>query len=165
MRLLPFPCFLLGVSLWLASCGPGKETATTNPFPGSAEDQIVFLDYLVEGVEEESPRVTLHAIVLQPGTLKGASYQKEALVPEGGVQCVQRGAEGEVLHRLGLENPLTKRIEYVDEAGHFAQKTVMLDSAHLLIRTMLHPSTEEIILAGESWPVDAKTIYHRYPKQ
>ena len=165
MRQLPVCCFLVFLFLLLASCGPGKETVATDPFPVGAEAQMVFLDYLVEGVEGKSPRVTLQSIVFQPGTLKGVSYQREAVVPEGGVQCVQRGAEGEVLHRLGFENPLTKRIEYVDEEGHFAQKTVFLDSAHLLIRTMLHPSTEEIILAGEKWPVDAKTIYHRYPKQ
>ncbi|MEM1220616.1 MAG: hypothetical protein AAGH79_16965 [Bacteroidota bacterium] len=102
------------------------------------------MDYYVEAGRGLSPEVELRSIIFQAGSIKGEVFQTGMAVPEGGVQCLQRGEDGTILHQLVFENPLIKRVEFVNEQGDFEQKTIRLDSTHLLIRTMLHLVQEEL---------------------
>ena len=109
------------------AASPRLEAETTQP-------HILFVDILIEKNEDGEQEVRLHQLFLAEGRLK---RDEEGAEEKGDLLCSFFDAEGQLLKRKVVENPLFRRYEYIDdEERGFQQALVERDEGNLLVRTV-----------------------------
>ncbi|MBF0433321.1 MAG: hypothetical protein HQK83_18730 [Fibrobacteria bacterium] len=111
--------------------------------------RIIFLNYSIRKNSEGGIEIQLINQKLTCGKIKkrrsktkrkGAKGMKEVK----GMECIQIDKDFRQLASKQVPNPLSRVLEYVDDTGKFAKKTVELDSTEFTVRMQLDPDTESI---------------------
>jgi hypothetical protein len=122
---------------------PNSEVAsqTFNPKPG--QSYVLFLNFRFYHTDKY-PKATYENHIIAEGKLKPQSAPPTIRAPYLILQLLNNNQE--TLKEIPLTNPLIKNVEYVEDSGSLARKTITLEQAELTIRLQLPNETNQIVL-------------------
>ena len=132
--------------LWMTSCGVKREAMHSHGGQAFDDDhpQMVFVEGLVR---YDSVSNTYSMQLLSMTKVDGRMKQLPPghdLNPAEGFNYVLRGKGKYELAIYGMENPLRKRLEYVDENGSLGSKEMRSDEADFYLRIPLTNIVDKI---------------------
>lgn len=125
---------------------PAKEVnVLSTAEKGDEEPQIIFLNYSIKRNAAGSPEIRFINKIVADGKLKKNSPENQSL-ENGDLICVELDDNSQPIKRINIPNPLSRVVEYVDESGELAKKTIELDSAQFSVRMQLDANAEAIAI-------------------
>jgi hypothetical protein len=107
------------------------------------DKRILFLEYTVYSLGEDSIGASKNREYIAKGTLKTANSLKNSLVPKN-ITFVQYTNNEIVLDNTTVPNPFSKSVEFVDEVGQLGRKTINMDSTSVFVRLDLKKETKTV---------------------
>jgi hypothetical protein len=108
--------------------------------------QILFLNFaLKKDAATGEFTVRLLNKIISTGQLKNTAAASYTAKP-GDLTCSTLDAELNPLNRIFIENPISRTVEFVDDAGQLAVKKIELDSTEFVVRMQLDPKTAWIAI-------------------
>ena len=125
---------------------PAKEVnVLSTAEKGDEGPQIIFLNYSIKRNAAGSPEIRFINKIVADGKLKKNSPENQSL-ENGDLICIELDDNSQPIKRINISNPLSRIVEYVDESGALAKKTIELDSAQFSVRMQLDANAEAIAI-------------------
>ena len=130
------------IILIFCSCANSKviEIPTEKPVDTA---KIIFLNYSISKNPDDLLVIKFVDQIIADGMLKVNSSAAFNLRNED-FKLIQMDQNQRSLDSVFIENPLTKTVEFLNEAGQFEKRTINLDSAKFSIRMQLNTKTKTI---------------------
>ena len=111
-----------------------------------SSDKIIFLNYSISKKENGTKKIEFISKILTDGKIKKNSNKFISKGNVGDLQCVQVNHLNKPLKSVILKNPLSKIIEYVNEANVLEKRKIETQESPFAIRLQLEPETKFIII-------------------
>lgn len=139
--------FILTGPVWTISCSSSKESTVASVEESQAppSSRIIFLNYHMErdsllGYNIELINKTISNGAVKPGLHHHTSGK------EGDLRCSTLDANQQSISDLLIPDPLTKRIEYLEEGNRLASKQIILDQVEFSVRLQLDDSASFVAI-------------------
>ncbi|MEL0454832.1 hypothetical protein WJN01_01230 [Flavobacteriaceae bacterium SZ-1-7] len=129
--------------LSLASCG-SKRSIPQADAQSEANPKLIFLNYTISKSDDGFKQVQFINKTITDGKLKKASSNYLNSGKIGDLKCAQLDKQSNELQVVIIQNPLSKKVEFVNDSLIFEKKQIDLENGALSLRLQLNGKTKYI---------------------